>query len=87
MSLTNTTFSTEQLHTLCSALRTAIHKMDDDSVVLRQVALQLRDGEQHPFFANGEDGAGAADAVAANKEYRADEFRDLLDAIEEILDL
>lgn len=87
MSITNTTFGTEQLTLMCSALRTAIHKMEDDAVALRRVALQLRDGEKHVLFADGEDGAGAADSMAADKDYRQYEFRGLLEGIEDLLDL
>jgi hypothetical protein len=87
MSIHQITLTTEQLHLVCNGLRRSAHATNQSAVSLRRIAADLRDGLNHPLFADGEEGAVAADQSADEREARAYAFEDLLDAIEEIVGL
>ena len=50
----------------------------------RDFADRLRDGEQHPLFAAGEDGARACEVAAAQHEANASQWRRLADLAQQV---
>lgn len=75
----------EQLEVVQDALKVAAHNLVDHANNLKMVAERLRAGDTVFPFANGEAGATAAEYMVANYEYRAQQFDDFYQVIDDIL--
>lgn len=61
-----TTLTSDEHNDLCWAIGLAIEAADDNRTQMLSVAAHLRNGHAVPMFADGEDGARAADLLADN---------------------
>lgn len=76
-------FDTDQLHTVVHALQIAARTFREDQSNMEKVAVAIRAGQAVPMFAEGENGAVAADRLAGQFYRQATDCEDLLDVIEE----
>lgn len=70
--------------TMKRALRGSIRMATDSEKTMHVVAVALRAGEQVAMFASGEDGARAADGIAAEHAAFAADCRHALDALDDL---
>lgn len=75
----------EDLKVAQDALMVASHNLSQQADNLQTIAQDLRNGDKVMPFMDGEPGAQAAEHMAAEKAYRAQQFDDLFQAIEDIL--
>lgn len=81
------TFKVEELRTISAALREAIFSLEDSVYDLTRAASDLREGLSVFPFADGEDGAIAAERMAADKTHRVSQYTVISWRINEMVEL